>query len=434
MESLNSIKIYFPDDVYVDARIELQKLDTIFFDADVVKEENVYGEGVYVRVFDGVCWQESKSPNIHDVNDIICELSKNAYKSKHLENLGEKFKLSNNIFYSNRIINDAIDNRDLYHVVSTIGTYNKSCISMKLKKKRFVSNLNVDLGQESMWYGIDIDITDGDFKERHSRVDRSPYNLFNKANLNKYNNYISKIQNQINISEECCWSNRTFISAEAMALIVHEAIGHMSESDLYESKDEMQCYLKLANNLCGDLNIIDSGDNMDLIGGYMYDDEGYKSKKTYIIKNGKFNACLTDFTHSYYWDLPNTGNGRATSCNGGIMVRMSNTYMMPGKCKTLDILNSLKSEIFVQHIGKIENNSGKIILRNIRGVIWNNGRGMKPVIIKYYENTWINFLKAISKISENIGFISSNISGCDKGGENNLEVSMGAPYVLLDFH
>ena len=77
-------------------------------------------------------------------------------------------------------------------------------------------------------------------------------------------------------------------------VFVHEAFGHLSESDFVYENDRMREIMTLGKEF-GDrqLNIVDSAAEPGLRGSFKYDDEGVPATKTYLIREGKLAGGCT---------------------------------------------------------------------------------------------------------------------------------------------
>jgi TldD protein len=70
-------------------------------------------------------------------------------------------------------------------------------------------------------------------------------------------------------------------------VFAHEAFGHLSESDFVYDNDRMKELMVLGKRLGSKVvNIIDDGSMEGLRGTHKYDDEGVKTRKNYLIKDG----------------------------------------------------------------------------------------------------------------------------------------------------
>ena len=76
-------------------------------------------------------------------------------------------------------------------------------------------------------------------------------------------------------------------------VFIHEAFGHLSEADFIYEDNRMRNIMKLGKNFgYKKLNVIDDGSIPNLFGSAKYDDEGVKTKKNYLIRNGLLDGRL----------------------------------------------------------------------------------------------------------------------------------------------
>ena len=114
-------------------------------------------------------------------------------------------------------------------------------------------------------------------------------------------------------------------------VFVHEAFGHLSESDFVYENDRMRQIMTLGKQFGSDqLNIVDSAAVPGLRGSYKYDDEGVPAAKTYLIREGKLVGRLHSRETAAKMNEKPTGNARAINYRYPPIVRMTNTYIEPG--------------------------------------------------------------------------------------------------------
>src|SRR6185295_7392728 len=94
------------------------------------------------------------------------------------------------------------------------------------------------------------------------------------------------------------------------------------------------------------LNIVDDARLKRGLGSVPFDDEGVPTQKTFVIEKG----VLKNYLHSSYTArklhaIP-TGNGSRTG-SGTIAVGPTNFYMLPGTASPEDIIDSVKSGLYI---------------------------------------------------------------------------------------
>ena len=114
-------------------------------------------------------------------------------------------------------------------------------------------------------------------------------------------------------------------------VFVHEAFGHLSESDFVYENDRMRDIMTLGKTFGSPvLNIVDSAAWQGLRGSFKYDDEGTPSHKTYLIREGKLVGRLHSRETAAKMGEQPTGNARAINYRHPPIVRMRDFWGQGG--------------------------------------------------------------------------------------------------------
>lgn len=130
----------------------------------------------------------------------------------------------------------------------------------------------------------------------------------------------------------------TLILSPAMVgLLSHEAIGHTVEADFVLSGSVAQGKIgtKVASPL---VSLCDSGflkSAPHAGGALLVDDEGVATQETYIIRDGILESYLHNRESAAAFGVAPTGNARAWLYQDEPLIRMRNTFVLPGQ-STLD--------------------------------------------------------------------------------------------------
>ncbi|HTY81988.1 MAG TPA: TldD/PmbA family protein [Dehalococcoidales bacterium] len=214
-------------------------------------------------------------------------------------------------------------------------------------------------------------------------------------------------------------------------VFVHEAFGHLSESDFVYENERMKDIMVLGKEFGGpQLNIIDSAsDPPGLRGSFKYDDEGVKAVKTYLIREGKLVGRLHSRETAAKMGEKPTGNARAITYRFPPIVRMTNTYIVPGTASFNDIIADTKEGIYVKNwYGGVTSmemftfSAGEAYM--IRG--GKIAEAVRPV--KLTGNVFTT-LKNIDAIGNDLDMNEGG--GCGKGGQSPLAVSNGSPHIRI---
>ncbi len=142
----------------------------------------------------------------------------------------------------------------------------------------------------------------------------------------------------------------TLILSPAMVgILCHEAIGHTVEADFVLSGSVAAG--KLGQKVASPLVTMCDGGRVDGVpfggGDLLVDDEGVAAGNTVIIKDGLLNSYLHNRESAALYGVEPTGNARAWLYMDEPLIRMRNTYLMPGTQSLQDIIASTEDGWFV---------------------------------------------------------------------------------------
>ncbi len=213
-------------------------------------------------------------------------------------------------------------------------------------------------------------------------------------------------------------------------VFVHEAFGHLSESDFIYENQKMRQIMTLGKKFGSkDLSIIDNALIPNLRGSYKYDDEGVPASKTYLINEGVLVGRLHSRETAAKMGEKPTGNSRAISYRYPPIVRMTNTYIEPGKATFNDIMAGIKEGVYAKNwyggttsMEMFTFSAGEAyMIRN--GTI---GELIRPVVLSGNVFTTLGNIEAIGNDLE-----MNQGGGCGKGGQMPLPVSNGSPHIRI---
>ena len=213
-------------------------------------------------------------------------------------------------------------------------------------------------------------------------------------------------------------------------VFVHEAFGHLSESDFVYENERMLQIMKLGKKFGGKhLNIVDSALVPDLRGSYKYDDEGTPATKTYLIREGKLTGRLHSRETAARMKEKPTGNARAISYHFPPIVRMTNTYIEPGKTSFEDMIADIKEGVYAKNWYGGTTSMEMFTFSAGEAYMIKNGKIaglMRPVVL---SGNVFTTLKNIDAIGDDLDMNQGG--GCGKGGQSPLPVSNGSPHIRI---
>ena len=213
-------------------------------------------------------------------------------------------------------------------------------------------------------------------------------------------------------------------------VFVHEAFGHLSESDFVYENDRMRDIMVLGKQFGSDrLNIVDSAAEPGLRGSFKYDDEGVRSVKTYLIREGKLVGRLHSRETAAKMNEKPTGNARAISYRFPPIVRMTNTYIEPGSLSFYDIIADIKEGIYAKNWYGGMTSMEMFTFSAGEAYMIRHGKiaeALRPVML---TGNVFTTLKNIDAIGNDLDMNQGG--GCGKGAQMPLPVSNGSPHIRI---
>ncbi len=164
-------------------------------------------------------------------------------------------------------------------------------------------------------------------------------------------------------------------------ILFHEACGHGLEADAILKQASVYAN-RLGERVASPLvSLVDDGTVAGEWGYLGVDDEGHPGSRNVLIENG----VLTD----YMWDLlrarregrASSGNGRRQSYQHLPMVRMTNTYLLPGQDDAAEIIAQTPYGVYVAQLGggQVNTTTGDFVFGMTEAYLIENGVVTTPL-------------------------------------------------------
>ena len=214
-------------------------------------------------------------------------------------------------------------------------------------------------------------------------------------------------------------------------VFIHEAFGHLSESDFLYEDERMSGLMKLGKKFGSPkLNVVDDGSIPDLLGSAKYDDEGVKTKKNYLIKEGILTGRLHSRETAAKMGEEPTGNARALNYRFKPIVRMTNTYIENGEVPFKDMLSGIKKGIYAKDCYGGMTTFEMFTFSAGEGYMIRDGEIAEPVKDVVLSGNLFSTLLNIEGVGNDLKMIESG-GGCGKAGQSPLPVSFGSPHLRI---
>ncbi len=213
-------------------------------------------------------------------------------------------------------------------------------------------------------------------------------------------------------------------------VFVHEAFGHLSESDFVYENERMRDIMVLGKQFGQPiLNIVDGAAVPGLRGSYKYDDEGTRATRTDLIRQGRLVGRLHSRETAAKMKEKNTGNARAINYRFAPIVRMTNTYIEPGKATFNDIIADIKEGVYARNWYGGTTSMEMFTFSAGEAYMIRNGKVaelLRPVTLT--GNVFAT-LQKIDAVADDLDMNQGG--GCGKSGQSPLPVANGSPHIRI---
>ncbi len=215
-------------------------------------------------------------------------------------------------------------------------------------------------------------------------------------------------------------------------ILLHEAIGHGLEGDFNRkgtSAFSNRIGEKVASELC---TVVDDGTLPNRRGSLSVDDEGTPTQRTVLIENGILKGYMQDLTNARLMNHSPTGNGRRQSYEHLPMVRMTNTYMLPGPHAHDEIIRSVDKGLYATNFagGQVDITSGKFVFSASEAYYIENGKITRPVKGATLIGNGPDVLTKVTMVGDDFQ-LDSGVGTCGKEGQW-VPVGVGQPTLRID--
>ncbi len=397
---------------------------------------------------------ELKKDKIKDIINRSFELTKRAVK------IGEKVNFANdNINKKKYKVNQRINFKDLepsekikvlFELEDSIKeTKVKSpgryfYLSDSLVKKYYInsegSNIIAEVPLLNFYYTVSVE-SNGQNSQKFLQFGGSGgYELLKEWKLNDFikkevKNMDNNLKNGVKVPNV---KLDLVLGPEVTGIAVHESVGHPYEADRIFGREAAQAgesfvnknmiNNKIANDF---VNVVDDPTIEDSFGFYLYDDEGVKAKRKYLIKNGKINEFLHNRQTAYVMNVKSNGCARANHYDKEPLIRMSNTFMLPGSYNEDELIEDIKLGVYMRDYQEWNIDDKRFHQKYVGNDCYliENGKITKPVKKPILEITTPAFWKSIDVAGNKVEFTAGT---CGKGESMQaIPVLFGGPMIRL---
>lgn len=228
------------------------------------------------------------------------------------------------------------------------------------------------------------------------------------------------------------------LGPEVVGIIMHESVGHPSEADRIMGREAAQAgesymdktWLKkrIAESF---VNVVDDPTLKGSFGYFIYDDEGVRTRRKFLIKNGKINEFLHNRETAALMRTKSNGSARAEIYSKEPIIRMSNTFMLPGDYSFEELIEDVKRGVYIKSYNEwnIDDKRWNEKYVGCEAYLIENGEIKQPIFAPVLEITTGQFFKKIDAIGKDLEFVAGT---CGKGEPmQGVPVWLGGPHIRL---
>jgi TldD protein len=216
------------------------------------------------------------------------------------------------------------------------------------------------------------------------------------------------------------------LGPNVVGVFVHEAFGHLAEADLALSGGVLAGNMgkKIGSEL---VTFYDDGTIDGAFGSFKYDDEGVRTKKTLLIKDGVVTGLMHNLETAQKFNAEPTGNARAEDFRVEPIIRMRNTFMAPRDHSFEELLEGVKFGYFFKSFrGGQANVDGTFQVGIQEGYEIVNGEAAEPVRNASISGNTLETLLKVDAVGKDFDLDAGR---CGKG--QTAFICDGGPHIRL---
>lgn len=228
---------------------------------------------------------------------------------------------------------------------------------------------------------------------------------------------------------------------EVTGIAAHESCGHPMEADRILGREMSQAGrsfvfqggpfwigTRIGNDV---VTIVDDPTLEHSYGHYAFDDEGVKARRRFLYKNGLINEFLHNRESAAKLGTKSNGSSRSINYNREAIVRMANTFVLPGDLTEEELTEDIEQGIYMKSFTEWNIDDKRFNQRYVgkEAYMIRNGELDGPIARPVIETTTLKFWTAVDGISKKVEFDAAT---CGKGDPSQgVPVYAGGPCIRL---
>jgi TldD protein len=228
------------------------------------------------------------------------------------------------------------------------------------------------------------------------------------------------------------------LGPEVVGIVSHESCGHPSEADRILGREAAQAgetFLKLDSIGLRvgspQVNVADDPALKGSFGFYLYDEEGVKARRRILIREGVVNEFLHNRETASVFEVESNGASRSVAYNREPIVRMANTFFMPGDYSKEELFDDVKEGIYIKNFMEWNIDDRRFNQRYVGLEAYKIENGELKNLVKnpVLEITTVGLWSAVDAAGKDLEFQAAY---CGKGDPmQGIPVWTGGPHIRL---
>lgn len=212
-------------------------------------------------------------------------------------------------------------------------------------------------------------------------------------------------------------------------VIFHEALGHLLETTAVAKKASVLSDMLGEKVASEAVTYVDDGTTPHGWGSSEYDDEGAKTERTVLIRDGVLDSYMVDRIGGLRTGYRPTGSGRRQDYTFAPTSRMRNTFIAPGDTAREDLFEGIEFGLYAKTMGggQVKPGSGEYNFAVREGYVIRDGRVEEPVRGAMLVGKGPDTIKKIVAVSDDLE-TGPGMCGSLSG---SLPVEVGQPHLLV---
>lgn len=228
---------------------------------------------------------------------------------------------------------------------------------------------------------------------------------------------------------------------EVVGIAAHESCGHPMEADRILGREMSQAGRSFIypggpywiGTRIGSpiVTIVDDPRIKNSYGYYEYDDEGVQVRTRSLYKDGVISEFLHNRETAAKLGTRSNGSSRSVNYNREAIVRMANTYVLPGDFTEEEIFEDVKHGVYMRSFTEWNIDDRRFNQRYVgrEAYLIEKGELKHPVVRPTIETTTLTFWSAVDAVSKELRFDAAT---CGKGDPaQGIPVDTGGPMIRL---